>query len=485
MSIQSMSKEGDSLIHKDEIKETKKQPHYITFILLLSVFTIASGSFHYGFNLSVTNTPQHAISNDGHIEGCESPNFYKPCIPMSKIEYTIFASIFLFGALFSSLIAGVVSDSLGRKSSLMITNIFFISGAVLISLFSNKYFLFAGRLINGIGVGFSSVIIPAYLSEISPSHLRGAFGSVHQLMLIVGISSSSILAIFLSFRPGWRILFAVPPLVFSTLQLIILPFCPDSPRWMASKGWIESATQTLTSLRGCEVQEEVDGLMGPSTEPFSIKETLKKIFRVQMIKPVLIALCLHVSQQFSGINVVIFYSTKVFRESGVSNPALASGITGIDFFIATIVALLIVEKLGRKKLLLMSLITCALSYTGLAVCNILIANNIAKTYMSYLAIVFVLIYIAGYSIGLGPIPWVMLSEIFPYNVKGLFYGIITAINWTCKLFITFTFPLSNSLIKEYSFFPYAIYLYFAVVVSIFLVPETKGKSIEQLSKELE
>lgn len=374
---------------------------------------------------------------------------------------------------------------IGRKVSLMITNIFFISGALLISLFSDPFFLYAGRFINGLGVGLSSVIIPAYLSEISPSYLRGAFGGVHQLMLIIGISSSSVLAIFLSFRPGWRFLFLVPPVLFSIFQLIVLPFCPESPRWMASKGWMNSATETLTQLRGTDCEEESQSLVSSKKEPFSIKETFKKIFRRQMIKPILIALCLHVSQQFSGVNVVIFYSTKVFKESGVSNPALASGITGIDFLISTIIALFLVEKLGRKKLFIMSLITCALSYTGVVICNILIVRNIAKGIMSYLAIVFVLIYIAGYSIGLGPIPWIMLSEIFPTSVKGIFYGLITAVNWSCKLFITFTFPISNSYIKEYSFLPYAIYLYFATVVSIFLIPETKGKTIEELSKELE
>jgi MFS family permease len=193
---------------------------------------------------------------------------------------------------------------------------------------------------------------------------------------------------------------------------------------------------------------------------------------------------LHMCQQFSGVNVVIFYSTKIFNDAGFHNAGIASAVTGLDFVASTLIGLFVVERLGRKTLFISSLAICALSFTGLAITRILASNNILRFEMSYVSLVFVLIYIFGYSIGLGPVPWLMLSEIFPSDVKGFFYGIVTAINWICKIMVTFSFPTLTRALHAYTFLPYAFFLYVAVIIAFFLVVETKGKTLEELTGDL-
>lgn len=473
-------KNETSPLFTDEVYTKRKPLTKITYTLIFTVFVISLGSFQFGYNIGVINSPQAAISGKGL--NCTTDGFFKPCVPMSDPQYGVFVSITFIGALIGGLSSGSISDFIGRRTTLFISNIFFIIGSLLISLFSNFYVFITGRLIIGFGIGFTSVVVPLYIAEISPDDMRGSFGTVHQFMIVGAILLTSILGIFLSNNPGWRILFAIP-VVISILQMVLLPFCPMSPKWLVSKGWTESANTALYRLRGTE--ESHGELESPSNEDDKPKGfAIFKIFRRTLIKPLFVGVLLHVTQQFSGINVVIFYSTGIFKDSGVDNPALATVIVGVVNIGFTALSIYLVEKLGRKKLLLSSIIISAISFCVLATSYILKEYNIGKKYMSLLSVIAILVYIAGFAIGLGPIPWIMLSELYPSDVRGICQGLITGVNWICTFTIGIAFPPLRDLLKAFTFLPFAIFLIISIFFAYFFVPETKGKSIEELTENL-
>jgi MFS family permease len=252
----------------------------LTLLLLLSVTIVTFGSFQYGYNLSATNTPQESIGNRGNPEACESRSFYKPCIPMTSEQYTLFASIFLVGAFSSSLFAGFTSESLGRKATLMIANLFIVVGSMLLTILSNFYFLLLGRFLIGIGVGFASVVVPAYLSEISPNAYRGCIGFMHQLVLVMAIATANLVAIPFSYRPGWRVIMALPGCV-AIVQMCFLPFLYETPRWLVTKGWKNLGKESLSRYRGTEdVEEEFSVLAKPKEESHFSKRSSQSFGRL-------------------------------------------------------------------------------------------------------------------------------------------------------------------------------------------------------------
>jgi MFS family permease len=267
---------------------------------------------------------------------------------------------------------------------------------------------------------------------------------------------------------------------------VLLCFIPESPTWLFGKGFSKRADDNAVSLRGRSFSQ----FALHTSETHGLKkflESVRKLFRIIMIKPTLIGILLHTAAQFSGVNAIIFFSTKIFRSSGVDNPAIVSVATGFVFVVSTFVGLLLIERLGRRVLFLVSTIGAGVSFIALTTTMVIKNNapNVNETAANVFAVLFVFSYITFYSIGLGPLPWLMLSEIYPYNLKSFYYGIITALGWTCKLTVTFTFPFLFAAIGEFTFLIFSAYMFFAALVGIFLLPETKGKSLEELTAHLE
>lgn len=468
--------------------EPKKQK--VTLYLLFAAFVICLGSFQFGYNVGVTNAPQEAISGFSpglnitqNVTLCDDLGdgmFFKPCVWMDKFMYSVFVSVFVLGALIGGIFAGPVSDMLGRRTTLFFANVFFIIGSLMLALLSNFYVFVSARFLVGVGVGFISVVCPLYLAEISPQQYRGAIGAMHQFSIVGALLVVAILGIFLSNRPHWRFLLGLPA-VIAALQMILLPFCPMSPRWLMSKGWTDSARVALKKYRQeDDVEEELDSCKSKEEKKGFIR-TFLSVFRVGLIKPIFVGLVLHISQQFSGINAIMFYSTNIFKDAGIESATIATMIVGIVNFIASAISVVLIEKLGRRWLFIGSEVIAAISFTGLAVAYILAANNIAKQAMSIISVICIITYVGGFSIGMGPIPWNMLSELYPNDVRGLCQGAITAVNWLCTFIIALSFPSLSDLLKEYTFVPFAIFIWVAIVFAFFFVPETKGKSMEELT----
>jgi SP family facilitated glucose transporter-like MFS transporter 3 len=479
--VQTSQPEGEHVPMLSKV-ETKTLPNQrITFFLLFAAFVITLGSFQFGYNIGVTNSPQEAISGGkGNSSACDVTDFFKPCVYMDSTLYSVFVSIFVLGALIGGIFAGPVADAIGRRTTLFFSNVFFVVGSIMLAIFSNFYVFVTARLLIGVGVGVVSVVAPLYLAEISPPNYRGSIGAMHQFMIVGAILVVNILGIPLSDRPHWRFLLGFPA-VIATLQLVLLPFCPMSPRWLMSKGWTESARLSLQRLRGAEdVEAELESLTSKEEKkPFW--KSLIAVFRVGLIRPIFVGLILHVGQQFSGINAIMFYSTNIFKSAGIDSATIATMAVGIVNIIFSAISVYLVEKLGRKWLLLGSQVVSGISFTVLAISYILKANKIAESAMSIIAVICVLLYIAGFAIGLGPVPWIMLSELYPDDVRGICQGGITAVNWLCTFIIALSFPSIAELLKEYTFVPFAAFIFLSVVLTFFFVPETKGKTMEELT----
>eukprot|EP01080_Neovahlkampfia_damariscottae_P001664 gene1664-434_t len=477
---------------ESEIPIEEQKPATLNLVLLFTGFVIILGSFQYGFAIGVLNTPKEAISgikpftNENqtylnHTTECGNnpifniSNTFQPCVHMEPIQWNIFVSSFIVTALIGSLLAGVLSDFIGRRTVMFISNGFFIVGAAVMCFFSNFYFLTIGRMIHGFGVGLISTVAPVYLSEISPSNLRGAMTTLHQLSITIAILVAQTLGIFLSFRPGWRYLLSVP-IPIGIIQSILLVFCPMSPKWLVKIGWQKRAEETLKRLRkSANVSYELNQFQNfLNNQPKG--NLFNSLFRRELIKPIFVGITLHVTQQLSGVNAVIFYSTSIFQNAGVQNASIATAIIGLINVIATIFSVFLIEKLGRKILLLVSEIWAFFFYIILSISFILTYYQIAVQVMNVVTVISVVMFIIGFAIGLGPIPWVMTSELFPDDVRGFISSCLLALNWSIVFLVGLTFDSMDSLIKPFTFIPFTIVIGVSIVISIFFVSETKGTS---------
>lgn len=389
----------DTALLQNKPQTVTQETGRLTLYLIFSIMVVVLGSFQYGYNVSVTNTPQEVISNNNNMtETCENGNFIQPCVQMDRFMYTTFSSSALLGALVGALVSSPLIELTGRRWGLVIGNFFLILGNSLIAIFSKFPVLVLGRLFAGLGVGFASIIVPAYISEVTPKKYRGALGAVHQLMIVFAIMCANLFAYFLSIPYYWRFLFGVPVLI-AMLQIVLLIFIPESPVWLHGKGRIESSDQVMEKLRGRAFTRLAPYDKGGK----GIKYICSKIFRLVMIRPIFIGILIHSVAQFSGVNAIIFYSTKIFRASGIQNAGVVSVVTGVVFVISTLIGLFLMERLGRKTLFILSSILSAISFIGLSLTGVLknAIPNSNHTVANVFSVIFVFCYIFGYSIGLG------------------------------------------------------------------------------------
>jgi len=457
--------------------------YIVTIYLLFCVFVVTISSFQFGYNMGVLNAPQTVISGYPNQTECsDTPGFFKPCISMSKSQYGLLTSFMVLGCFVGALFSGPVSDLIGRRSLLFFTNFFFLIGSIICTIFSNYYSLVVGRFITGMGVGVVSVIVPVYLAEISPADYRGAIGAAHKLVVVAGIFISNLMGIFLSIRQLWRLLLALSALL-AILQMSLILFCKESPRWLMSKGWESSAENALYWLNGDgNLAKEDTATMKASLdngtgEKKSFGMTVKRYFRLQLLKQLLIGFGLHIAQQFSGINAVVFYSAKIFEEAKITNSILAASAVGLSNVVAAVLSLYLIEKWGRRNLLLGSELMALLPFCILAGTNILQYYGIRVN--ESISVICVISFVFGFAVGLGPIPWVMLAELYPNDVRGVCQGIVTCVNWVCTFIVAYTFPLISQ-DKRISFLPFVVFLVLSIMFTYLFVPETKGKSLDEI-----
>lgn len=328
-----------------------------------------------------------------------------------------------------------------------------------------------------------------YLSEISPTELRGAIGTVHQLVIVVGVFISQILGLpqILGNSWGWPYLFSFS-VVPAVLQLLTLSFCPESPRHLYLNSYqVEKAKKALEYFqRSADVTEEMDAM----EREYEISRDLPKVsmldlFRDRFLRRVMI-ICIMVmlSQQFSGINAVMFYSSQIFVSAGLTGIASLYATIGMGgiFVLATIFSMGIVERAGRKSLLLTGL--CGMFVTTILLVVFMSLMSSGHAWAKYLSVASVMVFVVVFAIGPGPIPWFIASELFTQGPRAPAMSIVAATNWSSTLLITFTFPMIEAQLKEYTFLIFTGFLLGFVVYTFLNVPETKGKKIDEIQAEM-
>ncbi len=395
----------------------------------------------------------------------------------------------LLGCAVGAAVAGVLSDRLGRKKVLIVSAILFLVSAVGTALPKDIATFIIFRIIGGVGVGAASMSSPMYIAEISPARIRGRMVSVNQFAIVTGFLVVYFVNYFIALQGdpawnqqlGWRWMFgseALPAL----LLLVLLFFVPESPRWLTKQNSSEEALEILARVDGSEYAK---------TELLEIQDalahesgSLKQLFQPGMKIVLVIGVVLAVLQQVTGINVFLYFGTEIFKKMGSdTNAALLQtvmvGAVNLSF---TVIAIWTVDRLGRRPLMLIGSAGMGISLLAMGV-----AAYCQRTELWIL--LFILSYIACFALSVGPVTWVILSEIFPTRIRGRAMAIATICLWVANYLISQTFPMMEEnewlLDKFHHAFPFWLYGVFCVVLLIFVsrfVPETKGKTLEDIEK---
>lgn len=395
-------------------------------------------------------------------------------------------SIALAGCLIGALTSGMLADKLGRKPLLLLSALIFVLTAYGTGAFSNfQYFLLA-RFGGGIAIGIASGLSPMYIAEVAPASIRGKLVSLNQLTIVIGILAAQIVNWLLvsddtawNVAMSWRWMFwsaAFPALAF----LVLAAFIPESPRWLAMKGRRERATQILTRIGGnTYAQSELSSLQN-DMENKQKQGGLSLLFSKPYRRVLTLGIIVAMFQQWCGTNVIFNYAQKVFQSAGydVDNTFINIVVTGIANLVFTFVAIYTVDRLGRRALMLLGAGGLAGIYLILGTCYYFEVSGIFM-------VVLVVAAIACYAMTLGPVTWVLLSEIFPNKVRGVAVATGTFALWVASFILTYTFPfLNKALGTAGTFWIYTAICAAGLVFFLFRMPETKGKSLEQLEKEM-
>uniref|UniRef100_A0A8C3G6M5 Solute carrier family 2 member 1 n=1 Tax=Cyclopterus lumpus TaxID=8103 RepID=A0A8C3G6M5_CYCLU len=410
--------------------------------------------------------------------------------PISKGSLTaiwsVSVAIFSVGGIFGSFSVGLFVNRFGRRNSMLMANILAFIAAILMGfskMASSWEMLIAGRFVVGLYSGLSTGFVPIYVGEVSPTALRGALGTFHQLGIVVGILIAQVFGMeaIMGNDDLWPLLlgFTFLPAV---IQCILLPLCPKSPRFLLiNKNEENKAKAVLKKLRGTtDVSSDMQEMKEESRQMMREKTvTILELFRSPLYRqPLLIAVVLQLSQQLSGINAVFYYSTRIFEKAGVEQPVYATIGAGVVNTAFTVVSLFVVERAGRRSLHLLGLLGMAGSAVLMTIALALLDQ---LKWMSYLSIVAIFSFVAFFEMGPGPIPWFIVAELFSQGPRPSAFAVAGFSNWTANFIVGMGFQYVEELCGPYVFIIFTVLLLLFFVFTFFKVPETKGRTFDEIS----
>ncbi|KAK9507821.1 hypothetical protein O3M35_007595 [Rhynocoris fuscipes] len=390
-------------------------------------------------------------------------------------------SLMPLSALLGGIVGGPLIETLGRKKTILMTAVPLFISFMLITLASNVGMIMAGRSLAGFSVGIASLALPVYLGEAIQPDVRGTLG-----LLPTAIGNGGILICFLAGKYlDWSKLAlfgATLPIPFFILMFLI----PETPRWYIGKKMEKEATKSLLWLRGknTDINQELSELQKSYEESKKESASLKELFNKKYLWPFSISIGLMFFQQLSGINAVIFYTVSIFEDAGSTiDSNLSAIIVGLVNLGSTLVATALIDRLGRKILMYISNSIMALTLSILGVFFYLKNSGTDMTQYGWLPLASFVIYVIGFSVGAGPIPWLMMGEILPAKVRGTAASVVTGFNWACTFIVTKTFiDLTKLLGSHGAFWMFGVICIFGLIFVIIFVPETRGKSLEEIER---
>lgn len=461
--------------YTDNGAKAKVNMVYVTILTLVATL----GGLLFGYDTAV-------------ISGAEKSLEEYLIVPLglSSLVHGATISSALIGCIIGGAVSGFFASKLGRKNSLLFAAVLFFLSAI-VSAYPETLFFKEGdktiglliafniyRIIGGIGVGLASAICPMYIGEIAPAHLRGRLVSLNQFAIIFGM----LVVYFVNWgiadgksiewinTIGWRYMF-LSLTIPSALFFILLLFVPETPRYLSLKHKDEEALKILTKINGkekaVEILNEIKG---------TVEEQQGNIFSFGK-KVIIIGILLSVFQQFVGINVALYYAPRIFESMGVHKDAsmMQTVVMGLVNVVFTVIAIFTVDKWGRKPLLIVGSI-------GMAIGMFAISTMSYYEIIGIWTLVFIIIYTASFMMSWGPICWVLISEIFPTKIRGGAIAIAVAIQWAANYLISSTYPFMMEFSGAFTYGFYGVMSILSLVFVWKMVPETKGKSLEEIEK---
>lgn len=427
---------------------------------------VALGGFLFGFDTAV-------------ISGVEQ--HIQKLFQLSSFWHGFTISSALIGTVIGALISGRPADRFGRKPVLFVIAGLYVITAIGSALAGNVSSFIIFRFLGGIGVGASSVVAPMYIAEISPAKVRGRMTALFQFNVIFGILMAYVSNYLLREAGGepWRWMLGVagiPAFIFFSLLFII----PESPRFLIKIGQIAKAKLILEKIEVSSIDEEIEEIKR-SMEQSSVKK--RTLFSSIYFKPISVAFLVAMFNQFSGINAILYYAPRIFELSGLSNSdsMFQSILIGITNGIFTILGMILIDRVGRKKLLIVGSI-------GMSICLGLIAKTFyTQDFTGYGLLILLLIYIMFFAFSTGAVIWVLIAEIFPNNIRGKGQSLGSFTHWFFAALITFLFPVVEKSSQSgvgHAFLFFAIMMIVQVITVWKYFPETKGRTLEDIGENI-
>ncbi|KAK3838550.1 MAG: sugar transporter [Linnemannia elongata] len=504
-----------------------------TVALILNALTVVLGSFQYGHHIGELNSPQNVITTcpepseppnalssaslEAGLPVLEKEGSLPTCIPMTNVEWSVLVATLTLGGLIGSLFVGSrLANRLGRRGALMVNNAPLLLGSLTMGMASSYGTMILGRFLIGIGCGAVTVIVPMYLAEISPAELRGTLGVMNQLGIVVGILFSQVLGLYYSTETQWRtILLAGAGL--AVVQVFALPFCQESPRYLAlQSGGAAKAKRSLQILRGRQdvakeirdwtrqderaIVAEEEGSLGASpllndaSDPLLVGgagisgddsnisathgsgglSVAEFVTMPRYRRPLIILTLVQLSQQLSGINGVIFYSTAIMSQILPSSGSMITVYISIVNVIMTLIAAYVMDKAGRRTLLMASAVAMGCS-------SFLLAWSLNYE-IPKLSAFSIIAFVATYAIGLGPIPFLIIPEVVDTAAVASASAYALSVNWTTNFIVSVMFLKLQEWWGGNVFYLFFVILGMLTVAINRIIPETRGKTVEEVAK---
>jgi SP family galactose:H+ symporter-like MFS transporter len=443
-------------------KSAVRADHSSGFVYVAAAIS-ALGGMLFGYDTGVISGAILFISKD---------------FSLTQLQVEIVVSCVLIGALIGAMTGGILADRFGRRRVIIATATLFVAGAIVTALSPTFTLLIAGRIIVGAAIGVASFTTPLYISEVSPVKIRGRLVSINQVALTSGIVISYLVDYALVDIQGWRWMFgfaAVPAAILAVGMFRL----PESPRWLVSKNLIDSARTVLERIRRTkDVGTELEDIQSS----LAVQSGGWRDLFTPLVRPALIVgVGLAILQQITGINTVIYYAPMIFEFTGAKSASasiLATIGVGVVNVAMTVVALLLVDRMGRRPLLLIGLTGMII---GLGVLGLAFQLPSLSGSLGWIAEISLMLYVGAFAIGLGPVFWLLISEIYPLKIRGVAMSVATSANWGANLFVALTFlTLIQATGRSSTFWIYGLVGVGAWLFTWFYIPETKGRSLEDI-----
>jgi sugar porter (SP) family MFS transporter len=431
--------------------------------------TTALGGLLFGYDTGVISGALLFIGRDFH--------------GLTSFDKELLTSLLLVGAAIGALAAGRIADRVGRRPTVLGTAALFVAGVMLAAFAPSYGVLLVARVVIGLAVGSASMVVPLYIGEVVPPRMRGALVSFNQLAITSGILASYLVDYGLASRHNWRLMFGLAAIP-AILMFVGMLFQHESPHWLVAQGREDEARQVLRRVRDeDDIDAEIAEVRGLSARRSGWREVLNPAVRHVMI----IGIALAVFQQITGINTIIYYAPTLLTSAGLGNSAalLANVVNGAVNVLMTIVAIRLLDRSGRRPLLLggtagmvVGMLVVALTFA--------IGGDHLHGGAAYIAIAGLLIYTGSFAIGLGPVFWLLISEIYPVKIRGQAMSVATMANWGANFVVTISFlTLLSAIGNAGTFFLFGGLSVVALVYFQRQVPETKNRSLQDIEHDLD